>query len=142
MVSCSLLVSIQPEHTDLITARRTCAQTGEVSSLLPHLLLTSLAHRELGQDLQLKVDRFRTRLASDLETAWTCKSEVDVVKDALIGQEERTREAWLSVQRGQDAPAGYSTGAVQGSGGAVDEGSTGVIRKPVLGEWQSRSTFL
>ena len=118
----------------------------EVSNLLPHLLLTSSTHRELGQELQTKVDRFRERLVSDLETAWTYKSEVDLVKDELIGQEERTREAWLSAQRGQDAPAAYmaaiAAGSAQSQTGAADEVKTGVIPKPVVGEWKSRSRFL
>lgn len=119
-----------------------------MSNLLPHLLLASSSHRQLGQELQLKVDRFRDLLASALDIAWMCKSDVDIVKDKLIGEEERTREAWLSAQRGQDAIAGnlaiVDGGAApsQEAGPAGEESNKGAISKPIVGEWKSRSRFL
>jgi hypothetical protein len=119
-----------------------------VSNLLPHLLLASSSHRQLGQELQLKVDRFRDLLASALDIAWMCKSDVDIVKDKLIGEEERTREAWLSAQRGYDATQGHAAIAAgaaapsQEAGSMGGESNKGVILKPIVGQWRSRSRFL
>jgi hypothetical protein len=111
----------------------------EVASLLPHLLLASVDHRDLGRDLQAKVVAFRTRLTISIEDAWSTKAEVDIVKDRLIGQEERTREAWLAAQRRVDlgADAGVSAGTED-----VDSKPAAIVTKPVLGEWTSRSKFL
>jgi hypothetical protein len=113
--------------------------TDEVASLLPHLLLASIDHRELGRELQTKVLAFRNRMTASIEGAWSTKAEVDLVKDRLIGQEERTREAWLAAQRKVDL--GGEADATMGTEDADSKPST-IVTKPTLGEWTSRSKFL
>ena len=113
--------------------------TDEVALLLPHLLLASIDHRELGRELQAKVLAFRIRLTASIEDAWFTKAEVDLVKDRLIGQEERTREAWLAAQRKVDL--GGEADAIAGTEDA-DSKPPAIVTKPRLGEWTSRSKFL
>lgn len=119
--------------------RDTSPDTDEVASLLPHLLLASIDHRELGRELQAKVLAFRGQMTASIEGAWSTKAEVDLVKDRLIGQEERTREAWLAAQRkvdlggDADAPTGTED---------TDSKPPTIVTKPTLGEWTSRSKFL
>jgi hypothetical protein len=76
-----------------------------------------------------------------VEEAWTIKAEVDAVKDRLIGQEERTREAWLAIQRRADLGADGGLPKDEEEMGNKGTGST-VVEKPRLGEWKGRSKFL
>ena len=111
--------------------------TGEVTTILPHLLLASEAHRDLGQELQDKVEAFRRKFAASLDLTWQHKAQVDSIKDKLIGEEERTREVWLNAQR-----------QAAGLGGMPQESSVGetsaapALTKPVIGEWSGKSPFL
>jgi hypothetical protein len=127
-VNCLL---VKPELTD-----STVALTDEVSSVLPHLLLTSPAHRELGQELQGKVQAFRDKVLLSIDKAWKHKEEVDRVRHKLIGEEEKTREIWLAAQR-------HAMGAQSESVQVEPEGAPSpAISKPTLASWSGKSKFL
>lgn len=104
----------------------------EADGLLPYLLTTSSEHRELGTELQDKVDKFRIKMQRCLDESWQRKDEVDAARRKAMGEEEldASREQWLREQRKMHGqPEGAPAGGIAGV-------------KPVLPEWKTRCKFL